>query len=187
MEITYVTTNAGKVASLQRILEPRGIDVTQVSLELPELQTPDLKAIGKHKAEAAYKQVGKPVLVQDAGFFLDAWPGFPGAFVKYALATLDLAGILALVDGRSRRAAFKQCYAYCDGTDTTLFEEEHPGTLLEQERGTLRGDAWGRLWLLFVPDGSTKTLAEMTPAEREKLHQPTAALEFAKWFATKNK
>lgn len=166
MDITFVTTNNGKAESLRRVFAPLEVSVRQVSMELPELQTTSLQEIAEHKARYAYPRIGDPaVVVQDAGFFLDAWDGFPGASVKLTLKTLGLDGLLVLVDGRSRHCAFKECLAYFDGTTPRLFETTIGGTLATEPRGEQQPDAPTILWRLFIPDGCNKTLAEMTSEE----------------------
>ena len=83
MEITFVTSNQHKVQSLRRALEPSGATVTQQDRELFEPQVADIRTIAASKAAAAYAEFGRPILVQDTGFIMDATPGFPGAFVKF--------------------------------------------------------------------------------------------------------
>jgi XTP/dITP diphosphohydrolase len=43
----------------------------------------DILEIVKKKAEDAYYALGKPVMVEDTGFFIEAHQGFPGPFIKY--------------------------------------------------------------------------------------------------------
>ncbi|OGZ07523.1 MAG: hypothetical protein A3D65_06055 [Candidatus Lloydbacteria bacterium RIFCSPHIGHO2_02_FULL_50_13] len=185
MHINFVTTNKGKVASLERTCKPLGISITHVSMELPEPQVSDLRVITEHKAVAAYREVKAPLIVQDSRFFLEAWRGFPGPFVKFTLDTLGIDGYLALVSGRSHKCEFSECLAFTDGTGLTFFESTIPGSLAYERKGVKHPDAWSELWEIFIPEGWTKTIAEMTLEERAKWRQQrgdTSASLFANWY-----
>ncbi|OGZ07736.1 MAG: hypothetical protein A3C93_06630 [Candidatus Lloydbacteria bacterium RIFCSPHIGHO2_02_FULL_54_17] len=186
MELCFVTTNKGKVASLRRTCEPFGITIVHVPLELPEPQVSDLRVITEHKAHAAYREVGAPLIVQDSGFFLDAWRGFPGPFVKFTLDTLGIDGYLALVAGRSRKCEFRECLAFTDGAALLFFESTIPGSLAHKREGVKHPDAWSELWEIFIPEGFVKTIADMTLEERAEWRArrgDNSASLFARWYA----
>ena len=185
--VTLATTNPGKVISLQRAIEKYGIIVAHAEIELPEPQTHDLEHIAQFKAAHAYKILQKPVISQDSGFNLDAWPGFPGPFVKHAIQTLGNPGLLHLCKGLVRTCEFKECIAFVDGEDTTWFTSSIPGTLAQEVRGDLPKDAWSPLWQVFIPQGWGRTIAEMTPAQRERWRAErgnTCATQFAEWYSS---
>ncbi len=185
MDITFVTTNDGKAESLRRIFTPKGVSVNQVSLELPEPQLTSLQEIAEHKARYAYEKIGEPVVVQDAGFILKAWNGFPGPFVKFALQTLNIPGLLALVEGRDRGCSFRECLAYYDGTTMKFFEAIVPGSMSREPRGGWVHDSPTRLWSVFIPEDHYKTIAEMTPGERSEWRETRTKNYgdlFADWF-----
>ena len=186
MSIRFVTTNLNKVRSLARTLEPFGIGVMQVELELPELQVLDLKTIAEYKARFAFGRIRSPLVVQDAGFFIDRWNGFPGAAVKWGIGTLGLEGILKLMEGESnRQCAFRECLTYIDQEGVRSFEAETPGTIATETRGEFNPNAETRLWRIFVPLGESLTLAEMNDSERDtwRVKRPKnyGAL-FADWY-----
>ncbi len=186
MDLSFVTTNKGKVASVRRTCEPFGITIVHVPLELPEPQVSDLRVITEHKAHAAYREVRAPLIVQDSGFFLDAWRGFPGPFVKFTLDTLGIDGYLALVAGRSRECTFRECLAFFDGTELSFFESTIPGSLAHKREGVKHPDAWSELWEIFIPEGFVKTIADMTLEERAEWRSrrgDNSASLFAHWCA----
>lgn len=45
----------------------------------------DITLIVEDKARRAFETVGRPVIVEDTGLFIDALGGFPGPFVKHVL------------------------------------------------------------------------------------------------------
>ena len=186
MQISFVTSNNGKVASLRRVCEPLGIKVNQVSLELPEPQVSDLRVITQHKAEAAFKEVQGAVVVQDTGFYLEAWPNFPGPFVKFTLDSLGIDGYLTLVEERSRECEFRECIAFFDGDQVSFFESKIPGRLATSRQGIKHPEAWSELWEIFIPEDFDKTIADMTDKERadwrSRRGDGSASL-FARWYA----
>src|SRR3989338_301292 len=140
MNITYVTTNIGKVKSLQRHLEPYQIGVIQKAVELPEPRSSDVKLIAEHKARSAYKILKEPLVVLDAGFYIQALNGFPRAFVNFTLETIGLEGILRLVEGKSRSCEFRNCLAYMDNKlkEPRLFLSTVKGKLSEKPIGIMQ-------------------------------------------------
>ena len=79
--LTLVTSNPNKKIEVEEILV--GVEITTKALELPEIQSMDLKEIVIAKAKSAYALVGAPVLVEDVAFELECLNGFPGPFVKF--------------------------------------------------------------------------------------------------------
>ncbi|HLC53644.1 MAG TPA: non-canonical purine NTP pyrophosphatase [Candidatus Nanoarchaeia archaeon] len=193
MEIYYATTNAAKATSLQRACDGYGITVKQVPLEIPESRSNDVQIIAGEKVKWAFEHLHAPVVALDAGFYIHSLNGFPRAFVNFALETIDLDGLLTLVNGKPRHCEFRECLAYIDESrpEPNYFLSLVPGRLAEQQRGAMQPHLWSRLGLIFIPDGSTKTLAEMQPEEylqwrtqyREK---SSGAKAFARWFANQN-
>ncbi len=184
--VHFATGNGGKLASAQAALAPMGIEVISVNLDLPEPQSDDLRAIALAKSQFAFEKIRRPVIAQDAGFYVDALNGFPGAFTKFVLNTIGIGGILKLAKGETRSCAFRNCLAYCDG-DTRLFEDEIRGTLSEKPLGTVSAHAWSPLWQVFIPAGSGgKTLAQMTESEFERWRRinraNSAFAQFGRWL-----
>ena len=123
----YVTTNEGKVREAAAYL---GDDVEMVDFDYTEMQADELGPIAARGAREAYRHVGGPVIVDDAGLFVDALDGFPGPYSAYVEDTLgvervgriarDAANEAASGDGEDAeddvvRAGFRCVIAYCDG------------------------------------------------------------------------
>lgn len=188
-QLLFATTNKGKVQTMQRDLASFGIDVIQESMNIPEPRSDDVQEIADHKVRYACKQLKQPVVVLDAGFYIDSLNGFPRAFVNFTLQTIGLEGILRLVDGKNRQCEFRECLAYLDQTLATpkFFIAHIRGTLAPVSRGTLHDGHWSALALVFIPDGVNKTLAEMSREELDEWRAKSGvkdphAKEFPKWF-----
>ncbi|MFC6725657.1 non-canonical purine NTP pyrophosphatase, partial [Halobium palmae] len=117
-ELHYVTTNAGKVREAEEYL---GTDaVAQFDFDYTEIQADELGPIAAHGAREAYREVGEPVLVDDAGLFVEAFDGFPGPYSSYVEDTVGVERVWNLAsreDEGDRRAYFRCVLAYCDGDD----------------------------------------------------------------------
>lgn len=188
-QVYFATTNKGKIKSVSTVLSKHGIKVTHKDIELPEPRTDNLREIAIQKVLAAYKEIGKPVIAQDSGFYIHSLNGFPKSFVNFALETIGIEGILRLIEDKPRECEFRSCLAYYDENlkEPTLFESDVRGILTNSPRGEVKDYFWSDLFLVFVPDGENKTLAEMTWDEyqewREKrLFKHSFITKFAKWF-----
>src|SRR6056297_3435409 len=82
MTIRFVTSNAGKVREAREYLTD---DVEQINYDYTEIQSDDLADIAVAGAKEAFEETGgdDPVLVDDAGLFVDALGGFPGPYSSY--------------------------------------------------------------------------------------------------------
>jgi len=187
-QVYFATTNKGKVASLQSVLSRYDIEVIHTPLTLPEPRTDDLRKIATQKVLAAYEELKKPVIAQDSGFYIQSLNGFPRAFVNFALETVGIEGILKLAEGKPRECEFQNALAYYDGAreQPVLFESSIEGILSDLPRGELREYAWSSLFLIFIPKGETRTLAELSEEEyeelRKEIHKDTYATRFGEWL-----
>jgi len=112
--LRYVTTNPGKVREAERYL-PDG-SVERLDFDYPEIQASELGPIAARGAREAYRHAGDPVLVDDAGLFVEGLDGFPGPYSSYVEETLGIERVHELAaDLDDRRAAFRCVLGYCDG------------------------------------------------------------------------
>ena len=168
--LVLVTTRAEKAEEARRL----GFNVTQQAMELPEPQALDPAEIVEAKARAAFALAGRAVLVEDSGLAMAAWSGFPGALVKWMEKTVGLDGIARMLDAFPDRAATAVCaVAYFDGRQLGIGRGEVRGTIAAAPRGS-GGFGWDRL---FVPEGETRTFAEMAPSEKDAVSHRRRAWE----------
>lgn len=178
MKIHFATTNQGKLDTLRQSLARVNLDcqIQSVDLSLPEEQTVNIRSITRQKVITAFEQLGQPVVAHDAGFFISAWNGFPGPFIKFVMQTIGPDGVLQLMSslqGEDRNCEFREYWGYLDSrlTEPQLFEELIPGSLTTAKHGQLPDNAWSSLWLIFQPEGQSKTLAEMSEEDLVKWRQ----------------
>ena len=86
MKLVLASNNAGKLAELQVLLAPLGVElVLQSSLGVPEAPEPHKTFIENALAKArnATAHTGLPALADDAGLCVDAFGGLPGVDTAY--------------------------------------------------------------------------------------------------------
>ncbi len=189
--IHFVTTNEGKAAALKQMMSTVGIEVVQVEIDLVEPQADSTMEVALNKAKQAVKLLGKPVVVEDSGFSIDALAGFPGAYIKYALATIGAEGLLRLAapfPDAACRFVSVMCYAAPDGTQQSFVDNSTAGTLARVIDPNPAPNAWSELWRVFIPNGYDKTLSALTTDERTILMRDWQARsvygQFARWLVS---
>ena len=183
--ITFVTGNAGKVESLTNRL-PDDFSVHKQDLNIAEIQDNDVEVIAKQKALDAWSQVGKPVVVQDSGFHIDALNGFPGPYIKHTLNTIGPERIVRLLNSKEARTCyFRQALGYVDeegSAHTFTNEPVEKGRIANEVAERNTSISWSPLWRIFIPADADKPLALFSKAEiQEREQSEDGASEFDKF------
>ena len=200
--LQYVTTNEGKVREARAYIECEPLDY-----DYTEIQAPDIAAIAAYGAREAYAHANGPVLVDDAGLFVDSLSGFPGPYSSYVEDTLGIERVGRLVtddgDTDDHRAAFRCVLAYCDGGEFDATPDpvdrgdralaaadgaDEGGVPVKLFEGTVRGrivsprgDGGFGYDPIFEHDGTT--LAEMDTEEKNAIsHRGRALAKFGEWY-----
>ncbi len=180
--VYFATDNRGKFAEATAVTSRFGIRLKQLRFEKQEVQSNDLVEIASFAAKQASNIKNRPVLTEDAGFFVNALNSFPGPYSAYVFDTLGTKGILKLMGKREdRRAFFKAAVAYCDpGKQPKCFTGVVNGSVSRTPKGT-RGFGFDPI---FRPsEGDGRTFAEMSTDEKNILsHRALAFRKFSKWF-----
>ncbi|MDT7538772.1 MAG: XTP/dITP diphosphohydrolase [Actinomycetota bacterium] len=176
MKVLLATRNAGKVAELQRILSPYGIDLVGLdeSFEPGPETAPDFRGNALAKAREAAAYSGLPTVADDSGLAVDALNGMPGVLsARWAgrhgddIANLELLlGQIADVPDDRRTARFVCAAAAVlpDGREIVV-EEAMEGRIIDGPLGT-NGFGYDPI---FVPEGETRTSAEMPSDEKDAI------------------
>ena len=172
MEALFVTSNPDKAREAAEIL---GVELANVDLDLPELQALDVAQVAANKAATAREALDfpdSPILVEDSGLVVEAWNGLPGALTKWFLHCLGNEGLLKMLSAEEDRSALAVCavaVAAADGP-VRVFVGEVGGNVAHQPRGP-SGFGWDPI---FVPEGQTKTYAELGARKHEDSHRARA-------------
>lgn len=160
--ITFITGNENKVKTLQKFL---GHPVDHKKVNLDELQSLDLREIVEHKVKQAHELIKSPVLVEGISFEINVSGHLTGPFIKWFIDEVGFEKLCRLADAdEARRAVTKVCYGYYDGRRLEFFEGELTGSMPEHPRGS-DGFGWN---CVFIPEGQSKTNAEMNDKEMGK-------------------
>ena len=194
MKICAATGNAGKLRELRRILEAQGHEVVSqkqlgITIE-PEETGTTFAENALIKAETICKACGLPTIADDSGLCVDALDGAPGVHsARYASDGHDFAAnnrlLLKNLEGaENRRARFRSVISLLQGGKELLFEGIVEGRIIDREAGH-EGFGYDPL---FVPDGYTKTFAEMTTEEKNAVsHRARAVRKLAAYLHSAGK
>lgn len=164
----FVTSNKGKLAEVKALLPT----VEGVSIDLPEIQSLDPRAVITAKLTAACSKGFDRVLVEDTSLEVAGLGGLPGTLIKWFIEALGVPGVartvLALGDAR---ATARTLFGYSCPEGVFFGEAALPGTIVSP-RGT--GFGWDPI---FQPTGSEHTFGEMPPAEKQRWSMRRMALE----------
>lgn len=178
MDLVFITGNQAKADYLAKWL---GHDVPHQKVELDEIQSLNPREVIEHKARQAYDIVGKPVLVEDVALSFNAFGGkLPGTLIKWFLTEVGNEGMLKMLEAYKDRTAFTSItYGLFDGKELHTFDGRTDGSIAETLRSN-GDDGWhGSLsWnSIFIPDGASKTYAEMTDDELKPFSHRAKAIE----------
>ncbi len=185
--IFFATGNVHKFNEARAVLSQHGLAVGMLRLKGIEIQSDNLAEIAASSALQAYKKCHLPVIVEDAGLFVDALKGFPGPYAAYVYKTVGNEGLLKLMKGiKNRKATFRSAIEYCTSEidDVFCFDGDATGEITLQERVTNKKSSFG-FDPIFKPEGSDKTFAEMDLAEKNSYSNRAKALHrFAQCYRT---
>lgn len=154
--------NAHKIAEVQRILTPVGVEVVPVSRKIEELQTEDVEKLVRDKLTKAFEAIGRPLFVEHTGLYLSGLNGLPAGLTEIFWNRLEADRFADLVAGLGdAKVTAKTILGYCDGHKIHLFEGSIEGVVPLAPAGS-RDFQWD---CVFVPNGSTQTFAEMGTAK----------------------
>lgn len=169
--LVVVTGNQGKAREFGELL---GIETIAVKVPVPELQALHVVDVVEAKAQAAYEQLGRPLVVDDTEISFRSWHGLPGALTSWFMETVGNDGLLSMLSAFDDRAAsVTTALGYHDGSSVQVY----CGTVQGSIATTIRGDKGFGYDSIFVPDGFEKTFAEMDEAEKNACSMRRAATD----------
>jgi non-canonical purine NTP pyrophosphatase (RdgB/HAM1 family) len=190
-ELIFATTNKGKVVSLQKRLDQAGCDVKVIAkpLDIIEIQADTALEVAQAKAREAFKQLVQPLVVDDSEFCIEALGGFPGPYQKYLGDRIGAEGFVRLLQGHDNRRAYfisNLVFVDVDGSQYTFSDEPYWGTIASSVDMTEHPGAWGPIWKVFIPEGRTATLSQVSPEDHHKMNdargEKGAYRKFAQWL-----
>lgn len=195
MEIIFASQNQNKIREISALIPEHiqlsGLDVEKYPVfqnELPE--TGDtLEANALQKARFVFHHTGNACFADDTGLEIHCLDGRPGVYsARYASeaknANENIAKILSeMKESNDRSARFRTVIAYVDGKSEQLFEGIVEGKISEEQQGE-KGFGYDPV---FVPDGFSKTFAQMDLAEKNAIsHRARALKKFADFLESQS-
>jgi len=182
MELLLATQNKGKIEEISRMLRPLGVDVIPPKEEVPvEEEGRSFMENAYLKALAYFKRYGIPTLADDSGLVVPSLEGYPGIYssrfyslewggkeeVETSKDQANIRKLLRLLEGTpDRRAYFKAVVCLMIDEELYIFAEGicH-GEIVKSPRGS-GGFGYDPV---FKPIGYEKTMAELSPEEKDSL------------------
>ena len=183
--IFFATNNIHKFHEARKVLSEYKIATGMLRVKSLEVQSDSLEEIAKASVIDAFGKCNLPIIVEDAGFFVEALNGFPGPYAAYVYKTIGNKGLLQVMKNvENRKAKFESAVTYCSvQLDSPMcFKGEAHGEITKEER-----NGWGKSGFgfdpVFQPENSGKTFAEMTVAEKNRYsHRADALRKFGEWY-----
>ncbi|MCV7129850.1 MULTISPECIES: RdgB/HAM1 family non-canonical purine NTP pyrophosphatase [Mycolicibacterium] len=179
--LLVASRNRKKLDELRRVLDAAGVSgLTLLSLDdvPPFDEAPETGATFEEnamaKARDAFAATGLPAVADDSGLEVDALNGMPGVLSARwagrhgddAANTALLLGQLGDVPEERRGAAFVSACALVFGpgeAERVVVRGEWRGSIVREARG----DGGFGYDPVFLPTGSARTAAELSPAEKD--------------------
>lgn len=187
MKIVLATQNQNKIREIKNALpnyEVIGIDEINIHEELPENQN-TLEGNALEKAQYIFNHFKIPCFADDSGLEIDALENEPGVYsARYAGPQRsdedNMNLVLAnLAENQNRKAKFRTVIAYVAPNIEKTFEGVVHGEIINEKRGE-NGFGYDPI---FIPNGFSKTFAEMTLEEKGQIsHRKKAVEQFIQWM-----
>lgn len=177
-DLLVASRNPKKLAELRRVLDVAGVaGLSLVSLsDVPAFdEAPEAGATFEEnaliKARDGFAATGLACVADDSGISVAALNGMPGVLSARwsgvhgddAANTALLLAQLSDVPDERRGAAFVSACALVSAAGETVVRGEWPGTVTREPRGS-GGFGYDPI---FLPEGSSLTAAELSPAEKD--------------------
>ena len=183
--VFFVTGNVHKFNEARLTLNEFGLSTAMLNVEAIEIQADKIEDVAIASALDALRKWRLPIIVEDAGLFIEELGGFPGPYSSYVFRTIGTEGILRLMSNLNKRNAFfESVVAFCspDWKQPKCFNGKIEGKITKKIRG-FQGFGFDPI---FRPEKSEKkTLAEMSIVEKnENSHRADALRKFAEWYVS---
>ncbi|CAM3286213.1 RdgB/HAM1 family non-canonical purine NTP pyrophosphatase [Empedobacter stercoris] len=173
MELIFATHNNNKVKEVTKMLPSYLSMKSLTAIDFFE----EIEETGKTfeenallKAKTIFNKTGKNVFADDSGLVIEALDGAPGVYsARYAGTGKDednIAKALKELDGKTnRKAYFISIFCLILNGKEYFFEGRVNGTIATEIMGN-NGFGYDPI---FIPDGFSKSFAQMTPEEKNAI------------------
>lgn len=184
--IVFATGNKFKFEVISKTLQQYGIEFEHKNVEMFEPDSDSLTEIALSKAKQAFSKLKVPLIVEDTGFYSEAYPGFPGTNPKWVFEKIGYEGIFKLLSGKSRKIFIHTVICFIDGSGNhKFFEGKWHGKISKKViMPKVSAMPYARI---FIPDGEKRASVEMSFEEKDKITQRSiAAHKLGQWLKEKS-
>ncbi|MBK6837720.1 MAG: RdgB/HAM1 family non-canonical purine NTP pyrophosphatase [Bacteroidetes bacterium] len=191
LKLVFATNNLHKLKEVEQLLPPnvhlislREIDGTD---DLPETGV-HLEDNARQKARYIHDKFGLDCFADDTGLEVEALDGRPGVYsARYAGPACNseenIRKVLTEMNGiQNRKAKFRTVIALYINQQEFLFEGSVNGIITETSFGT-EGFGYDPI---FLPEGDTRTFAQMSLQEKNKFSHRSRAIQNLAGFLSGN-
>lgn len=191
MELCFATNNPHKLQEVRTILDKKYSILSLADIDCKEELAEEQDTISGNsfqKAEYVFKKYKIACFADDSGLEITALEGRPGVdSAHYAGPQRSFDHNMNLVlsnleSVKNREAQFRTVITLIAPTNSTQFEGILKGVILREKRGT-SGFGYDPI---FLPNGFSKTLAEMSMEEKNKVsHRAIATQKLVEFLVSK--
>lgn len=182
MEIYFLSSNKYKIKEVSDILEAPNIQVKSFNKKINEIQSDNMIEIVTDKVIKGFKEIGRPVIVEQTGLLIEDFGNLPGGLTQVFWDSLEAEKFSNFFSkGGTALARAKAVIALCDGKKIETFEGEIIGKIVSPPRGK-RDFQWD---CVFQPDGYEETFAEMG-SKKNDISMRKIALNELKFYLEEN-
>ncbi|MGV0755096.1 RdgB/HAM1 family non-canonical purine NTP pyrophosphatase [Empedobacter brevis] len=188
MELIFATHNNNKVKEVKKML-PSYLSMKSLTdihfFDEIEETGETFEENAQLKAKIIFEKTGKNIFADDSGLVIEALNGAPGVYShRYAGTGRDednIAKALKELEGKTnRKAYFISVFCLILNEKEYFFEGRVNGTIATE----ILGDNGFGYDPIFIPDGHTKSFAQMTAEEKNTISHRGKAVEKLNDFLT---
>jgi XTP/dITP diphosphohydrolase len=191
--LLFASGNKHKIEEINAVLSPLGYQVKGlhdlgIMEDIPETGA-TLDENAAIKAAYLYQKFGEDCFADDTGLEVEALNGAPGVYsARYAGAPKSDAKNMekllgALQTATNRKAQFRTVFCLIEGRKQSFFEGKVSGSIASEPSGSA-GFGYDPV---FVPAGETRTFAQMSAANKNKIsHRARAVAALMDYLGKRN-
>ncbi len=178
MTLYFITGNKNKFSEVKKVFP----NIKQLDIDLPEIQEIDAKKIIEAKLFEALKYKKGEFIVEDTSLYLNCLNGLPGPLIKWFMKSIGNKGLFELAKNfNNYKAEAKTIIGYAKNSDEIYYFEGNIKGIIVSPEGK-KGFGWDPI---FQPEVYSKSFAELTEEEKNKISMRGVALNKLKEFLEK--
>lgn len=175
MDLYFITGNKNKFAEASAVLP----EIQQLDIDLPEIQDIDAKEIIKAKLLEALNHKQGEFIIEDTSLYFACLNGLPGPLIKWFLKTVGNIGLYNIVEKMGNaEAEARTIFGYAQSPEKIYYFDGSIKGKIVSPKGK-SGFGWDSI---FQPEKHSKSFAELTREEKNRISMRRIALEKLKAF-----